>query len=813
LVTLLGPGGVGKTRLAIAAAAAAAGSFPFGGAFVDLVPVAGQFVAQAVAAVLGVAESPQRSLTDAITERLGRGPSLLVLDNCEHLLDSVTEFADLVLAACPGARVLVTSRERLRVPGERTIPVRPLPSADAEALFHDRAMTADPNYAGDPDAVADVCARLDGLPLTIELAAARWASLGAAGLLAGLGDHLRLLSGGRGADARHRSLRAVLEWSHGLLDSDEQRLLRSLSVFAGLFDLAGIAAVSGDEPAAVADLLGRLVDKSLVVVEPLAGRWRLLATVRAFARDRLRADGAGEDLRARHLAWAAATAATLDVQDFDLIADDLRAALWSCPPGQDRAAHTLARGLGRLTYLRRFLREARESYLQAAERAPTPGEAAQDLRSAAECAQVAHDSGGAYDLLLSAAEYARTAGHDTLRAITTCRAVEMACRYPATFTTDIPYEHLCRLLETAAATADPTDRHVAARLAIAASWTAGPRKLTPDLSLAKTAVIAAADAADPVLGSAALQAVRTALLAAGRGRDAYLVTTERLALIPQLDPGVLGAASEIEDILAVACYDAVAVGDLPAALGIARQILDQDRDGDLPFLSLSKAIPPLVLTGRFDEALRHAEPMWRGWVRAGRMPAVWLPTAAHLIALAHGLTGHDDGVSLWRTRAEQAATFSNVFHERHAPVADFIAARTLTHRGCVAGAAELVERAFGYPPEARYRAYAVATAAELAVVAQLPDAAQRVRDALPVTADNAWATACLLRAEARLDPDKISAAAQAWVRIDARFEHARTLALHPDSRSACHHSSTFMGTLAAARGDAAACGADAPVKA
>ncbi|GAB3892587.1 hypothetical protein GCM10029964_067630 [Kibdelosporangium lantanae] len=331
---------------------------------------------------------------------------------------------------------------------------------------------------------------------------------------------------------------------------------------------------------------------------------------------------------------------------------------------------------------------------------------------------------------------------------------------------------------------DSTDKHVAARLAIATSWTTSPQKLTPDLSLAKATVIAAADADDPVLRSAALQAVRTALLAAGRTQDAYFITTERLALIPQLDPDVLGAASEIEDILAVACYDAVAVGDLPAALVTARQILDQDQDGDFPFLSLSKAIPPLVLTGRLDEAMRHAEPMWHGWVRAGRTPAVWLPTAAHLIALAHGLTGHDDGVSLWRTRAEQAAAFSNVFHERHAPVADFTVARTHIHKGCVAGAAELVERAFNYPPEARYRAYAVATAAELAVVAELPDAAQRVRDAQPVTADNAWATACLLRAEARLDPDKISAATQAWERVDARFERACTLALHPDSRSA-----------------------------
>ncbi len=269
VVTLVGPGGVGKTRLAARTAEAAAPRYPSGAVFVDLVPVRAGFVSQAVAALLGVSEGPGRSLDAALHEYLARGPSLLVLDNCEHLLEVAAPFVEKLLANCAGLTVLATSRERLAIPGERTVTVRPLSlvadgasgpaGSEAAALFVDRARASDPDFAASDTVVADVCARLDGVPLAIELAAARSASLGVDGLLAGLDDHLRLLAGSRGAHERHRSLRAVIDWSHDLLDGDERAMFRRAGAFSGRFDLDAAVAVSpGMYRGMVADLVGRL---------------------------------------------------------------------------------------------------------------------------------------------------------------------------------------------------------------------------------------------------------------------------------------------------------------------------------------------------------------------------------------------------------------------------------------------------------------------------------------------------------------------------------------------------------------------------
>lgn len=163
-MTLLGPGGIGKTRLAAVVAEAVAPSFPLGGAFVDLVPVRDGFVERAVAAAIGVTERPGQTLADSIAQRLGRGRSLLVMDNCEHLVDAAAAFVERLLSTCPDVTVLVTSRERTGVPGERTVPVEPLPlSSDAERLFRDRAAAADPGFAADQAAGAEL-AVASGLP-------------------------------------------------------------------------------------------------------------------------------------------------------------------------------------------------------------------------------------------------------------------------------------------------------------------------------------------------------------------------------------------------------------------------------------------------------------------------------------------------------------------------------------------------------------------------------------------------------------------------------------------------------------------------
>ncbi|MHA6616934.1 ATP-binding protein [Pseudonocardia sp. DLS-67] len=761
LVTLTGPGGVGKTRLAAVAAGEAA--FPFGGAFVDLVPSRDDSVPQAVAAALGVVEGPQQPLEAAIAGRLARGRSLLVLDNCEHVVDAVAGFVERLLAACPTGTVLATSRERLAVPGERVVAVGPLPlGSDAERLFADRAVA--PIEAG---AVADLCARLDGLPLAIELAAARSAALGAPGLLTGLGDYLRLLAGGRGQEVRHRSLRAVIGWSHDLLDDEERALFRRLAAFAGGFDLPAAAAVGGIEPPVAADVLGRLVDKSLVLHDRAQGRWRLLATIRAVAADKLRESGETGDVQHRYRMWAVDRAVP-GRADVDLVLDDLRDALASYPPGPDPAAHRLARSLGRITHISGFLQEARGRYQQAAGHAGTRDDRARDLRSAAECAEVGHDTGIAFDLLVDAG---RVAADGNATAAVLALAVDLACRCPATFTVEVPHERLCALLAEAAAAADGTDAVASARLAIAAAWNAGPRKLSPDRALAEDAVVAARRTGDPLLLSAALGALRGAAVVEGGLQDAHRLSTERLAFLPAFDPTEPEGAAEIEDVLAVACADAVAVGEVAAAQDVARRILG-DAHGDSPYLPVSTVLPALVLAGDLDRARREAPAMWEGWERAGRPPAVWLPVAAQFAALACGLGGDVGQAATWNARAAEAGT-ANVFHLQHAPLGVFTAARTAVHLGRPADVPE--------PTEGRYHAYAVAAHAELAVVAGRADAAERLAAAGPATAGHAWAAACLARATGRLhgDRDALAAAVTGFERIGATFERAATLMLLP----------------------------------
>ncbi|MGN9787724.1 ATP-binding protein [Nonomuraea sp. ZG12] len=788
LVTLLGAGGIGKTRLAVAVAEPAAPSFPLGGAFVDLVPVRDGFVAQAVASALGVTERPGQTLEDTVARHLGRGRSLLVLDNCEHLVDAVAAFTERLLSGCATVTVLATSRERLGVPGEQTVPVPPLPlDSDAERLFLDRAAAADPGFAAARAEVTELCRRLDGMPLAIEMAAARSASLGVTGLLSALDDVLRLLAGGRGPVERHRSLRAVLAWSHDLLTGDEQALFRRLSIFAGGFDLAAATAVAAD-PGHTADLLGRLVDKSLVT-GPVRGRWRLPATIRAFAAERLEAGGDGGAVRHQYLEWAAATAADLESglesgpggdwrRDFDAVADDLRAALADAPPGRAAVPHRLARSLAHLTYARRFLREVPGHHEEAARRAPTPGEAARDLRDAADAAHALIDTGRAFDLLLASARSARAGGDGNAEAVALAFAVETAERHPSGFETEIPHGRLRDLLDRASAAGDHRDPLVAAHLAAARVWNTCQEKVAPEPSLIGAAVAAARATGDPVLICAALDASGIAALTAGRFRDAHRIATERVGLLPAMPRDVPYPAPEITDAFHMASSCAVAAGDLPAALRTARLAGADDLIGDRSPVALSTLIPPLVLTGELDEALRRAPALWEVCEQADN-PLAWLSPAVAAVALAHGLRGEEVSFRLWRARAERIA--GGARSRYLASFAAFVDARTALRSGRDDTA--LVEAAFAdFPPQDWYRTYARAAGAELAVAAGLPDATVRLAAALSdTTAENDWAAACLTRAAGRLhrDPDELSAAVEAWERIGARYERACTLLLIP----------------------------------
>ncbi|WP_161962509.1 ATP-binding protein [Nocardioides speluncae] len=787
LVTLLGPGGIGKTRLAAAVADAAGRSFPLGGAFVDLVPVRDGFVAQAVAAALGVTERPGQALEDSIAQRLGRGRSLLVLDNCEHLLDVVAGFVERLLSTCPEVTILVTSRERIGVPGERSVPIEPLPlTSDAERLFRDRATSADPDFSASQDVVAELCGRLDGMPLAIELAAARSASLGADGLLAAVDDGLRLLSGGRGPVERHRSLHAVIGWSHDLLAEDERDLFRRLSIFVGGFDLDAVATVaSGSTRGAVADVLGRLVDKSLVVHQGgTRSRWRLLETVRAFAAEQLEASGERAEIQQGHLRWAADAGTELESRldgewrgDFDAVADDLRSALAAAAPGRAQLPHRLARSLGHLTYARRFLHEAPGHYEEAARRAPDPQEAARDLRSAADCAHAFFDTRRSFDLLLASAERSRAADDANAESIALAFAVTTANRHPAGFTVEVPHEHLRDLLDRATTVGDHQDLFVAAHLAAANAWNAQRERVVPAPTLVEAAAATARATGDPVLISAGLDAIGSAALSTGRPGEAHRIAVERMELLDRMSRDDPYTAPEITDTFHMAATCAVAVGALRTALSVARLAAADDLVGNQSTVGMGCMLPALVLMGEFDEALRRAPGIWNVCIRADN-PLAWISPAIASVALAHGLLDDEDGFRLWRTRAEQVA--GNARSPYLDSYAAFVDARVALHTGRTDNADVLTERAFAdFPPHDWHRAFAHAAGAELAVATGLPDAAERLATASATAIENDWATACLARARGRLecDPDALTRSLASWERIGARFEHAYTLRL------------------------------------
>lgn len=338
LLTLIGAGGVGKTRLAFQVADEASVDFEDGVWAVDLAPLAdAALVPRTAASVLGVTEQPGRDVTETLVAALRDKTLLLVLDNCEHLRPACAHFADAVLRGCPRVYLLVTSREPLSVPGETlwrvpslslpdpglVPPVKRLGDYEALRLFMERARARDPRFAvtaANARAVVQICRRLDGIPLAIELAASRTRVLAVEQIALRLDDRFGLLTGGGASSLpRHQTLRATMDWSYGLLGPQEQMLLRRLSVFSGGWTLEAaesVCAGDGLAPAGILDLLMSLVDKSLVLMEPQEGeaRYRLLETVRQYGRDRLHDAGDATVARRRHRDWYLQLAERADVR-------------------------------------------------------------------------------------------------------------------------------------------------------------------------------------------------------------------------------------------------------------------------------------------------------------------------------------------------------------------------------------------------------------------------------------------------------------------------------------------------------------------
>ncbi|MYX62589.1 AfsR family transcriptional regulator, partial [Streptomyces sp. SID8382] len=419
LITLLGPGGAGKTRLSQEAAESAASAWPDGVWLAELAPVddpetVPETVLSAVGGretvILGTAAEGLRAAADPtvrdprarLIEHCAPRRMLIVLDNCEHLVEAAAHLAESLLAHCPGVTILATSREPLAVPGELVRPVEPLPDPVALRLLQDRGAAARPGFRteDDPAACAEICRRLDGLPLAIELAAARLRLLTPRQLADRLDDRFRLLtSGSRTALPRQQTLRAVVDWSWGLLDAAERTVLARLSVFAGGCGLAEAEAVCGGaegrpggvEPRDVAVLLGSLIDKSLVVTAPAAEpgadgemRYRLLETVAEYAAERLDESGERAAVERRHLVAYRELARTADpllrgpAQRHWMIRletehENLRTALRRAVAARDeQEALCLVLSLGWFWHLRGHRAESRHWATAAAELGPSP---------------------------------------------------------------------------------------------------------------------------------------------------------------------------------------------------------------------------------------------------------------------------------------------------------------------------------------------------------------------------------------------------------------------------------------------------------
>jgi predicted ATPase len=797
-------------------------------------------IAPAIAAACGLGEQAGQLVEETVLNWFADRRALLVVDNCEHLVEGVAAFVERLLTRCPGVSVLATSRTRLLLPFERPFPVPGL-SLGAAAGDGRAAAGAGGGEPGDGDAVAlltaraaavgvpvtrvddrrraaAICRALDGMALAIELAASRLPALGLDGLEAGLGDRLRVLTGGGRADERHRSLRATLDWSYDLAEPVDRTVLRRVSVFASAFTARAAAEVvalgAGDGPEGpdgtaagttgtgagrgpapgldtVADSLARLADQSLLVVVRSGGetRYRALETVRQYAGERA-GDRERDAARSRHLAWCLASADALRPAGpidggwraaFDDVADDLRSArAWAAarPEHRDDALR-LSEALAALAWHRGRGVEAQHRYEEAAALAPDERTRAALLHDAAHAAANRHAGDDAVDLHRRAAEASIAAGDDAHAARNLALAATLISRCPGIMTEEHPAGEVRGLLDRAAALA-VGHPEVDAALLVAMAFD-GVERDDLDVALAERAVELARRQGDAVTESAALDHVSAVALSRGDVAGAAATAALRTELLARL-PYSPAAAYEIPDAYHMACECALGAGDVPAALRFARRLGDLPSHRDLPHLGHNKLLIVHALTGTWDEVPALAERFHEGWVAAGRPMISNLSRGARSVSLVHALRGDEDERRRWLAIAGPLQCRRKKGLGEPSSFEAMLDAIVHLHRG----EHDAALAALPTPPEAfrrwhtgMSRPWYAAAWAEAGVLAGAPGVAARLSRARFVTAGNPVAGPLVERAAALAEGrrDDLPALADALDRAGCPYQAARTRVL------------------------------------
>ena len=808
LVTAVGPGGVGKTRLAWSVATDVGDRFADGVWYVDLVPVTDALmIASAITDVLGLGERSGSSATDTVLGWLSDREILLVLDNCEHLLDGVAVLVERLLAVSPRSTVLATSRARLLVPFERVFPVPGLSvqsedggPGDAVEFFMDRAAAGGspvrPDNAVVLARIAGVCRALDGMALAIELAAARYPSTGLDGLESGLADRLQLLVGGRRIDDRHRSLRSTLDWSYALLAEPDRAVLRRVSVFAGPFTAKAAAVLAGWPPAPAGQLptiLARLADQSLLIAIVGSGdtHYRALETIRQYGVDRLDEAGESAEALSRHLLWCLDRADVLDRDSpdpsgawraaFDELADELRSALaWAiAASGYSMKAYRLAFALANVCFLRGLPSESQRRYEQAAELAADDAAAADALRSAAGAAESRNLGEDALRLRMLAVEAAIRAGDRAGAAADLAHNAEWINRGAGILATQHAVGEATTLIARGWQLADG-NLTAQAGLLTAEAFNSGETD-PATAKLVERALTLARRVGDPRLESAALDQLTTTQLARGEVRAAVASAMRRTEILAPL-PVTATTGLEFFDSFLMAAECQLAAGDLRSARRQAEAL------GNLPFcreeghLATARLLVVAVLGGDWAEAVGLAERFREGWVRAGRPQVGNLRSGAYAAATLYGLRGDDDARAAWLDIVGAVRPSGRPIATIH--FGEFFDALLLLHRGSPDHAMRLMTT----PPEdfttwhaGMWRPWYAALWAEAAVLTGSAEATDRLRRARVATADNPIAAAIVDRAAALTTPggdrDQLNIAAAALHEAGCRYQWARTLVL------------------------------------